>query len=618
MINVYHPGDTIFLYTTFETGLNIISSRNETVNSREVSSSLKNYANGIIINGQYVSYESYMYNYATDYSYLIDTTPYDTYYVYNTYYYGNTLNASTNVFSSRYHYNVTTEPNPILPLPNIDDTSEDNNQSGQSSNIDTIGEELKEADIIEVISHSISVRILHDMDGEIYEDLEWTPLKKLSTNEFYYNFCIPYTFTPGQYQVIYKSTYSVKYFSTKTKQQLTDDELDKINFNKYNKTKVAYAKESFYVIVHNDIYENVIKVFGTVNYAKSTIPAEDVRISVYELSNQQQEKKIYQSLTERDGTWEVYVYPGQYRFNFYRRGYLEENIYATISDDAQQQPFENVALTNGDSSQGTGIFKIFDNYHTKNGQPINGLTVQAFDILNPTVSIATDVTNDKGFWELFLNEGTYLLKVRGYFNNIDFGRTFRLKVLQNGEWHFEGLNITLTDADINNINRGSGQFKIKDVLIDRFNNPIGEIQVNIFPATAANLNDESIIAQDYSDGNGEYIVYLDPGTYIFEYYHPNFATYTVVKTVDNNGQVTELKQSSSSSSERSVSDNTKVSYDNYNDLINAINNGILQNLTAQNINQTTTQISSNQSNISQSINQSTSLYNTYLSNVRIR
>lgn len=617
MINTYYPGDTVFLYTAFQPGLNLINSRDaalerETGSLKGTNTTIQN---GVYINGQYVSYDEYMYTYASDYSYLVDTTPYDTYYVYNSYYFSNALGIYYDYY--HYHWYITTESNKVLDFPDKSSDSPTTNISDDdtpSSQPDVdIAESLNSADIIEVISHSIDVRILHDDDGEIFEDLEWTPMQRMNNNEFFYNFCIPYDFDSRQYNVVYRSIYSVKYFNNKTKQRLTDEELKNIGFTKRNKQKIMYARESFHVVAKRDEYEFAIKIFGIVNYQYSTLPAEDVRISIYETDlNTNKEYKVYQALTDRDGSWEAYVYPGQYRICFHRLGYIDENVYTEINNESSQQPFETISLGNGSSTQGTGIFKVFDNYHTKTGQPIYGLTVQAFSISDPNTVVATDVTNDKGFWELHLNDGIYLLKVTGLFNGIDFSRKFRLKVLSDGRWFFEGLNNILTDDNINDIGRGSGTFKIKDILKDRFGNPISEVQINIFSSNTTDLSDESIIAQDYSNGSGEYIVYLNPGTYIFEYYHPNYTTYTEIKTVSTDGEIFTHEANTSSSSNRTISDPTK--YNNYTELANAINNGTIANMQIISTGETT----SVQQSSTTSHSYSNSLYNMYTNSLRIR
>ena len=516
MVNVYLPGDTVFLYAAFQKNLNLITEKN--ASSERTTGALKN---GIYINGEYISYEDYMTYYDTTYSNLIDTSTYAVNSYYNT-----TLGQYYN-YVYPYYINA------------LEDHS------------------LDKADIIEVISHTMDIRILHDEDGEIFEDLEWTHMLKMSDEEYYYNFCIPYDFTPGQYQVVYRSIYSKKYLNNKTKAWLTDDECASVNLA--NETKTAYTRESFYVVIMSDVYENIIKVFGDVNYKKTTIPAEDVRVSVYETNTPDgSEKKIYQSLTDRDGYWEAYLYPNQYHFIFSRNDYQDEHVYAEISPENRQQPFETISLGKSGETNGNGLYHIFDTYVTKIKQPIYGLTVTAYAIEDPSKIVATTVTNDKGYWELFLNDGVYLLKVTGEFNSLDWSRTFRLKVTIDGEFFFEGLmkNI-LTDDNINTLGPGTGKFKIKDNLSDHWGNPIPDIQVNIYDSSCTDLQDEYILAQNYSDGNGNYTLYLTPGTYIFEYYHPNYVTYTEKKIVDADGNIS-LVKSASTTEARSVSDDSKT------------------------------------------------------------
>ena len=47
------------------------------------------------------------------------------------------------------------------------------------------------------------VRILHENKGELYEDLEWSPLKKMGNGEYYSKYTIPYDADNGIYNIIY-------------------------------------------------------------------------------------------------------------------------------------------------------------------------------------------------------------------------------------------------------------------------------------------------------------------------------------------------------------------------------------------------------------------------------
>ena len=494
--NLYFPGEKIFLYAGFEYGLNFVSPRQT---EQDLHASTDNSKYGIYINGEYVSYEDYI-KYYSEYinnDYFIPNTWETSYYAYNTYtynpYYSNTIGFN-NLFNVNAFEALDDDSIPIL---------------------------------IEVKSQSMQCRILHDEDGEIFEDLPWTDMKKFNTSEFYYTFCIPYDFIPSQYQIIYKSIYDVSYYD-KEGHKYNDNELSNLNIDKKNEHKVAHSMESFYIASKVDGYEDVVKVFGTVMYKRSPIFAEDVRVTIVD----DNENKVYQSLTDREGHWEAYLYPGQYQFSFSRLGYITENIHAEIDDQSTQIPFENVTIGKGEITNGNGIYKVADTYLMKTGQPIPGLNVKAYNIDNPETLVAETNTNDKGVWELFLDDGSYILKVNGTFMNAAFNRIFRLRVNQDGEYSFDNISKNiLSNSNSNPISNGTGSIKVTDTLADRFNNPISEVQVSVFHKDAE-LNDDNIIAQDYSDGNGNITLFLDPGEYIFEFFHPNYTTYTEERTVE--------------------------------------------------------------------------------------
>ena len=503
MKNVYFPGEVIFLYSSFQPGLNLITNHQEDLN--HIATDNSKY--GLYINGQYVTYDQYMRYYS---EYLIDTTGEDTYYAYNSYY--------SNAYLSGYLWTPNYYAHSLEDL-NIEDCV-----------------------IIEQISHQMQCRILHDSDGDIYEDLPWTNMLIMGNNEFYYNYTIPYDLTPGQYQIIYKSIYNKKYYDLISKQYLDDVQLQNLKFDKRNENSIAHTMEMFYIINQSSIYEDTVKITGFVNYKNTTIPAEDVRISIYETNTEiNTESKVYQSLTNREGYWEAYLYPNQYKFIFSRNGYNDEVIYTEITDDNNHLLFETISLGNDSISQGTGLFRITDSFTTKTGQPLHNLNITVCDIINPTIIIAEAITDTNGVWELYLDEGFYIFKVNGTLENADFNRVFRLKVLPDGTFMMDNITANiLTNSNIPVINNGIGRLKIVDVIQDKWNNPINEVQVNVFYKDDV-ICEENIRAQDYTDSNGKYIFFLDPGTYVFEYYHPNFNVITELKHINTDGTVTTLE-----------------------------------------------------------------------------
>ena len=181
--------------------------------------------------------------------------------------------------------------------------------------------------------------------------------------------------------------------------------------------------------------------------------------------------------------------------------------------------------------------------------------------------IAQSITDDDGQWEVYLNDGFYIVKVNGTALGGEFNRVFRLKVMQDGKFSFDHLtkNI-LTDQNINQISRGSGNITIKDNIIDKWNNPVNDVQVNVYNINTQ-LDDSTIIAQDYTNSEGQYILYLNPGTYIFEYYHPNFSIITETKIINTDGSITIVDDTTTTTS-NTTTDNSKFSNNYYSNVIN--------------------------------------------------
>jgi hypothetical protein len=220
-----------------------------------------------------------------------------------------------------------------------------------------------------------------------------------------------------------------------------------------------------------------------------------------------------------------------YNFSIEHAEFGTANISAEIGDEQNELQFSNIDLDSEDTASGTGMFRVFDKYITKNGTPLNNLTIDIYNSLDPTVLLATAKTNDDGTWEAYLDDGVYLIKLDGISLGQEFKRTFRLKVSDQGEYSFEDIsNNRLYTETENEPTNGDGSVTITDSVIDRYGNPIVDVQVNAYIAGTA-LSDETIVAQDYTNEHGKWSLNLNPGNYTIEYYHPEFTTFTEDKEV---------------------------------------------------------------------------------------
>lgn len=334
------------------------------------------------------------------------------------------------------------------------------------------------------------IRILHDEDNNIYEDLEWTNLNQMGMGEYYYNYKIPFDCVTGEYLVVYIAK---------------------------NKNKESYIVEKICIQNKPINSQGLIKVFGYIYDIKNNKPLKDSKILIY-----QDNELIYECNSNNDGLWEAYLYPDEYKFIFKKIKYEDMEINVQIGNETNEIQFDNISLINESfKEKGTGNFNIKDKFIIKNGQPICDIEVVISSINNPMDILAKTKTNEEGEWECYLDDGSYILKTNGKFMNTDFNKTLRLIVDVDGKFNIEDLsNNTGVLKDQGYITQGDGKIKVSDTVLDKNGEPICNVQVNILN----NKND--ILAQDYTDLKGKWELYLDPGVYKIEYYHPMFLTIT--------------------------------------------------------------------------------------------
>ena len=167
------------------------------------------------------------------------------------------------------------------------------------------------------------VRILHEKDGEIYEDLEWTDLVQISENEYIYNYTIPLDSDLGQYQIIYVGK---------------------------NTDKEACKVDTINIINKNVNYINPIKIFGYVQNIKDFNNIQDVNVQIYDDNNQ----RVFTTKTNIDGYWESYIYPNKYNFLFQKVGFKDCSINVEINEEMNEQQFETIGLYLLNDTRGNG------------------------------------------------------------------------------------------------------------------------------------------------------------------------------------------------------------------------------------------------------------------------
>ena len=336
------------------------------------------------------------------------------------------------------------------------------------------------------------VRILHCKDDNIYEDLPWSKLSPISKNEYYFNYLIPFDMDCGMYDVIY--------------------------YGEVN-GQVATIIENFHIIEHSETYSDAIKLHGYIDNNFNHTPLANVSIMLTDMNG------IYntQSYSKENGYWETYIYPGNYICTFKKEGFKDFITNIQLGNENSEMQFNNISLESiKPKSNGSGSCKVSDSFILKNGIPLDGLKVEAFNIINPTISSAMDYTNNRGVWEIFLDPGSYLLKINGNSMDMNFDRSLRLKVNDDLTYDIEDMEGNKAIAQNDILGPGNGSHIYRDKITDKYENPIMDVQVNV-------LKNNIVIAQTYTDAAGNYELYLDKGEYMLDVYHPSFNEIPLIK-----------------------------------------------------------------------------------------
>ena len=67
------------------------------------------------------------------------------------------------------------------------------------------------------------------------------------------------------------------------------------------------------------------------------------------------------------------------------------------------------------------------------------MVVEAYDIDDIEKLCATCKTNNKGEWKIFLDPGFYILKVKGKSMDVEFDKSFRLRIDDDCEYDLEDM-----------------------------------------------------------------------------------------------------------------------------------------------------------------------------------
>lgn len=325
----------------------------------------------------------------------------------------------------------------------------------------------------------VMVEILFMKDNQIQTILK-TEMNTEDYINYYYNFKIPNDAEYGQYEVIYTG------------------------FHNGQEHKIF---ENFYVVNYQQSI-NPIRLYGYVADSKTHEELTNVNIEIINVDDNIR----YTTSTNLIGKWEMYLYAGNYRLIFKKNNYKTQEVIAKLEDNAQNTEFNNIILEPiTDDNKGNGLYEIKEQYIKKDGQPIEDLKVIIYNINDLKTPVVNTYTDDDGYFYAYLDEGSYLLKL----NSDTYNKTFRLQVKNNGSYDMQDISRNTANEHTIFYNNGDGEIEYSDIILDKENKPIPNVQVNI-------IKNDEILYQYYTDLDGKFKFYLDKGEYDIEYYHPHF------------------------------------------------------------------------------------------------
>ena len=327
--------------------------------------------------------------------------------------------------------------------------------------------------------NNAKVRVLHEYNDKVYEDLPWQDMTAFDGG-YVYNFDTNVCSNDGKYVIVYKGDYDGE----------TLNVIDEFN-----------------IVPQNLEDNNSIYVYGFVNDINSNRIIKNAKIQVISLENN---NTVYQTSTDEDGKWEAYIYAGDYEFRFGCKGYEARSVRAQVGDENKEVQFNNIGLEKeADKSLGTGMFKIEDKFTAKNDMGIPNITMEIFTANNLETPIVTTVTDKKGKWKAFLDDGGYIVKI-----TLPSGLTkkFQMNIYNDGSMVMEEIKIKETKVNEPKVDNGNGSEQLVDFVLDAHGNGIPDVSVKAYRYNQETDSYE-LECKDYTTQEGQFELHLNRGKY---------------------------------------------------------------------------------------------------------
>lgn len=255
-----------------------------------------------------------------------------------------------------------------------------------------------------------------------------------------------------------------------------------------------------------------VTVYGTITNNQTDIVVDEVEVRAINPTTNQ---ILVWNKTNTDGYFELFLDPGEYIFEFTKEGYLESETRLTIPDQALFE-IPAVTFTPEVLGAGTGSETVTEVLIDSNADPIEGARCRAFIDGDMDTPIAQVMTDSSGRFTLYLDPETYVIECR----HGDSLRYLRVIVeLGSTDFTFEDITTDYVPPPpfTPELGRGTGTQHISDYVQDTENNRLKFIHVIV-----KILGTDEWIAEDWTNENGEFHLYLDVGSYNFFFSGPDF------------------------------------------------------------------------------------------------
>lgn len=177
-----------------------------------------------------------------------------------------------------------------------------------------------------------------------------------------------------------------------------------------------------------------------------------------------------------------------------------------LIDDILSRGSETFAVGEPGGGAGDNLIAVVGIIHYDDHLPLDRCEISA---TQGNKEVARTLSDPEGRWGLRLAPGEYILHI----NKEGFlARMIEIVVPTDQAWY--NLDVIELKTKQLSIDQGEGTRKVTDTVEGQDSEPMKNVRVRAYDVD----DPKTIVAQDYTDEDGRWILYLDPGRYKIDFY----------------------------------------------------------------------------------------------------